>query len=329
MPPTTQEPSLSVIVPTWNGRELLAACLQALRNSRGPAFEVVVVDDASSDGTWDWLSHQTDPRIRSLRNESNLGFARSMNKGFQLARGRWLVPLNNDTRVRPSFLEELVKCGESGFDMVAPRVLLAGGSEVDSAGVTPLRDGSSIERGRARPAEAPELLAPTEVFGPSASACLYSRRVLDATHGFDEDFYAYYEDVDLAWRARHAGLRCMYWPAAVVEHRHSATWGRVSDRKLYLLERNRLWTLWKNYPFRWVAAEPVARFITLAPLVARGPLGPEVGTGLRAMRLRRLARILGEADLAAWAGYPMMWRKRQRIWETSRLSRKELARWIR
>ena len=324
----TAGPKVSVIIPSWNGRPLLAACLEALWRSEGPSFEVVVVDDASTDDTWDWLGRQPGDSLQKIRNERNLGFACSMNAGFRVARGQWLVALNNDTRVRPTFVSELIRCAESGWDMVAPRVLLQGREELDSAGVIPLRDGSSIERGRGRSTDAPEFLAPSEVFGPSASACLYSRRMIEATGGFDEDFHAYYEDVDLAWRARHAGFRCQYWPAAIVEHHHSATWGRLSDRKLFLLERNRIWTLWKNYPFGYVTTEPLSRFATAAPMISGGSLGPEVGIGLRSLGPIHLGMVLARADAAAWAGSGKMWRKRREIQGHTKLSKSEVTRWL-
>jgi len=321
-------PRVSVIVPTWNGRTLLSECVEALRASIGPSFEVIVVDDASTDDTWEWLGRQTEPWLRRVRNSVNSGFARSMNAGFRAARGQWLVALNNDTRVRPEFLAELVRAAETGFDMAAPRVLLQARPELDSAGIIPLRDGGSIERGRDRPVAAPEYLGPAEVFGPSASACLYSRRLIEATGGFDEDFHAYFEDVDLAWRARHAGFRCTYWPAAIVEHHHSATWGRLSDRKLFLLERNRLWTLWKNYPFQWVAAEPFYRFVVAASTISGTSFGPEVEMGLKTMGMAHLGTVVLRADAAAWMGFGKMWRKRQQILGSTKLSKREVARWL-
>ncbi|MCI4331483.1 MAG: glycosyltransferase family 2 protein, partial [Thermoplasmata archaeon] len=238
---------VSVIIPTWNGLPLLRACLAGLSAQSHRELEIIVVDDGSTDGTAEFV-RGLGATVRAVVLPGNRGFAVAMNAGFRAARGEQLIALNNDAVPDPEFVAEMVGSSSEGFDMVASRVVLADSEFVDSAGITVLRDGGSRERLRNAPADSPSVERRAEVFGPSAAASLYSRAMLEEVGGFDESFEAYYEDVDLAWRGRIAGFRCVYNPMARVRHVHSATWGRLSRRKLFLLERNRLWTLWKDYP---------------------------------------------------------------------------------
>jgi GT2 family glycosyltransferase len=159
------------------------------------------------------------------------------------------VTLNNDTEPAREWLAELVMAVESDatVGMVASQVLLAHAPDViDSAGIEVDWTGTAWQRRRGEAADKDGALE--EVFGPCAGAALYRRAMLDEIGLFDKDFFAYYEDVDLAWRARNAGWRCLYAPTARVRHVHSATLGAGSRRKTYLIARNRWWTIVKSYP---------------------------------------------------------------------------------
>jgi hypothetical protein len=142
-----------------------------------------------------------------------------------------------------------------------------------------------------------EVSAAEETFGPNASAALYRRQMLEEIGAFDEEFFAYYEDVDLAWRARRAGWRCRYAPTAVVRHWHSATGAQFPELKRYLISRNKLWTIAKNYDGR--------RLLVLLPLVFLVDLATLV---YRLVAERNLAPIKGR--LAALGGLVRMWAKR-------------------
>jgi GT2 family glycosyltransferase len=129
-------------------------------------------------------------------------------------------------------------------------------SIVDSCGIEVDRAGIGWNR-RAGEADRPEE-EPCEVFGPCAGAALYRRAMLDQVGMFDADFFAGYEDIDLAWRAQRMGWRCLYVPSARVVHRHSSTFKEGSSRKGYLLGRNKVWTLIKNYPWpQWLLHSPL------------------------------------------------------------------------
>jgi GT2 family glycosyltransferase len=319
---------VSVVIPTWNGWSLLRPCLEALGRQTLAGFETLVVDDGSTDSTADLVRTEFGSRIRVIRNAENRGFAVSMNRGFRAAAGDWLVALNNDTVPEPEFLTEMVTAAKQGFDMIAAKVVLRDGRGIDSAGVVPYKDGSSEERYRDRPASEPGVNREEDVFGPSAAAALYSRRILRAAGEFDEDFFAYYEDVDLAWRGRLAGGRCRYIPRAVVRHHHSATWGRVSRRKLFLLERNRLWTLWKNYPAALVIGEPVHHLERLREIRRSAYLAPEAREQLAAIGVGSVAGILLRAQASAYRQWPRMWKKRREVRRRKVVTDVEIASWL-
>ncbi|MFQ5578873.1 MAG: glycosyltransferase family 2 protein [Anaerolineae bacterium] len=238
---------VSVVIANWNGRRWLEHCLPALFAQTYRHFEVIIVDNASTDNSVEWVNRHY-PAVRQIRNRRNLGFAGANNIGIRAAAGELIATLNNDTRPDPNWLAELVK----GIS-VAPDVGMAASKIVlwerpgilDSAGIAVDWAGFGWNRGWGRPAASAP--APQEVFGPSAAAALYRRDMLAGIGLFDEDFFAYYEDVDLAWRAQRAGWNCRYIPTAVVLHQHSATGGQARRLKTFLLNRNKLWTLFKNY----------------------------------------------------------------------------------
>ena len=213
-------------------------------------YEIILVDNGSDDGSVDFVAERF-PEVRIIENGENLGFAAGNNVAIRVARGDYIVTLNNDTRAEPDWLEELVKVAETDpkIGMCASKMLFyyhtgvlnSTGIGLDIAGIAWDRRGGERDDGLER--------EPVEVFGPCAGAALYRREMLDEVGLFDEDFFVYHEDVDLAWRARSRGWRCMYNPRAIVYHVHSATGLEGSAFKNRLLGRNKIWTMVKNYPF--------------------------------------------------------------------------------
>lgn len=237
-------PDVSVIIVNWNGRHWLDTCLPALQSQTYPHFEIVLIDNGSTDDSITWLQQHW-PQVRLLPQNHNTGFAAANNLGIQATSTPYIVTLNNDTRPHPTWLAELVTAvTNSAAGMVASAILhWHNPSLLDSAGIEVDRAGIAWQRHRNQPVATP---TETAVFGPSAAAALYRRDMLNQIGLFDPDFFAYYEDVDLAWRAQLAGWRCHYAVTAKVEHWHSATAAKIPDRKLYLMSRNKIWTLLKN-----------------------------------------------------------------------------------
>lgn len=238
--------SVSIIIANWNGRHWLEQCLPTLQAQTYQDFEIIVVDNGSDDGSVAWLEEKW-PEVRVLALEQNLGFAQANNLGIQASASQFVVTLNNDTLVDAKWLAELVAAVSApDIGMVASQIVMWRQPDIlDSAGIEVDRAGIAWNRGWRQPAHS--AASPRDVFGPTAAAALYRRAMLDEIGLFDEDFFAYYEDVDLAWRAQRAGWRCRYAPTARVLHWHSATGQKSPWQKTFLLGRNKIWTILKNY----------------------------------------------------------------------------------
>ena len=289
-------PLVSIIVVNWNGRCWLESCLPTLQAQTYRDFEIIVMDNGSSDDSVSWLEENW-PDVILLRAEHNLGFAPANNIAIRAAKGQYIVTLNNDTLADPNWLAELVQTADdTGAGMVAscilnwqqPDVLDSVGIEVDWAGIAWQRGwGQSVDTA----------VIPQIIFGPSGAAALYRREMLDEIGLFDEDFASYYEDVDLAWRANRAGWRCHYTPKAQVCHWHSATAQKIPERKQFLLGRNKIWTIAKNY--QW------PNILWSLPLII---LFDGSAILYQTIKTRSLASINGR--IAALKSLPVMWAKR-------------------
>ena len=304
-------PAVSVVIINWNGKEYLACCLASLEAQTYRDFEIIIVDNGSTDGSVAFIRERF-PEVRLICNEHNLGFARANNQGIAIARGRYVAILNNDTQVEPQWLEALVHAAETHPEIGAFASLVLFNDKrdtVDSAGLTVSVLGHGIQNllgeGIAQVSGA------REVFGVSATAALFRRALLQDVGVFDEDYFIYYEDVDLAWRARLRGWRSLLVPQAVVYHAHSATTGRGSPFKKRLLTRNRLWTIAKDYHFPAI--------IFFLPLI----VAFEVGFAVLSLIKGDVAVLTG-----LWQGViglPGALRKRKLIQSTRKASFKELA----
>jgi len=302
---TVERHAASIIIPNYNGNHHLTALFDHLAAQTLRDFEIIFVDNGSGDSSVsnvEQLARRHSVPLRVVRNETNRGFAPACNQGIAAATARWLVLLNNDTRPEPKWLELLVNTATSAPDvgMVASKMLRAARPEqIDSAGIAVDWMGI-VWDWRGGQLDQAEEREPVEVFGPCGGAALYSREMLDEIGAFDEDFFAYMEDVDLAWRARLAGWRCLLQPQARVLHDHSATLGHTSPRKRFLLGRNKVWLLVKNYPDPWFTRH-------LPLLLAYDGMAATYG-------------LLAQRDLVAWQGrlaglrqVSRFWRKRREI----------------
>jgi GT2 family glycosyltransferase len=251
LPRPDAAPRFSVVVLNWDGLDLLQACLGALAAQTWRDFQVLVVDNGSTDGSRAWLAEHA-ATVTVIGNSTNLGFATANNQGFRAARGAWLIALNNDTLPAPDWLERLAEAADAdpAAGMLASRILLAQQPGlIDSLGIEVDRAGLGWNRAWARPVAEWPAGRPERVFGPSGAAAAYRRAMLDEIGLFDDELFIYYEDIDLAWRAQWAGWPGLYVPGAVVHHIHSATTRRGSPFKRRLLSRNKWWVIAKNYPF--------------------------------------------------------------------------------
>jgi GT2 family glycosyltransferase len=242
------DPEVSVVIVTWNGRRYLDDCLSAVAAQDGVRCETILVDNASGDGTVDYVRKRF-PSVRVVPLPENRGFAAGNNAGAHEARAPLLAFLNNDTIAAPEWLRTLRAGLEptSGFALVTSRIVYMHDPQViDSAGDGYLRSGGAFKRFHGM--RASDASQPAEVFGVCGAACMMPKAVFNELGGFDEHFFASHEDVDLSFRARLRGYRVRYVPDAVIRHHGSATLGRLSPRAVFYGQRNLEWVYLKNTP---------------------------------------------------------------------------------
>lgn len=318
--PGSPDPLVSVVIVTWNGRQYLDACLEAVAAQHGVSTETILVDNGSNDGTVAYVRERF-PSIHVIALPENRGFAGGNNAGVREARGRYIALLNNDAVPEPGWLQALLAglSEDAGFALVTSRIVyMHDPGLIDSAGDGMLASGGAFKRHHGASVElARESI---EVFGVCGAACLMPRRVFDELGGLDEDFFVSHEDVDLSYRARLLGYRCRYVADAVVRHHGSVTIGRVSGFAVFQGQRNLEWLYIKNTPFTLLLTTlPSHLLYTAAACVhfARsGALVPFI-----------------RAKLAAVAGMPRALRKRRRVQQTRRVGAAELrplleTRWL-
>lgn len=227
----------------------LPACLSSIENQTFKDFECIVVDNGSSDGSIEYINNYHS-WVKLVSMDTNTGFARGNNIGLKESSGELIVTLNNDTELDKDWLSRLVAEAHNHPDagMIACRICNYYQRDlIDSLGMKMCLDGMS--RGAFRNRRYSELQkVPSSILFPSACAALYRREMLEMTGFFDEDFFAYCEDSDLGLRGRLAGWKAILAKDSVVFHKYSATTGKLSPLKLYLVERNHFWTVVKNFP---------------------------------------------------------------------------------
>jgi GT2 family glycosyltransferase len=263
-------PAVSVIIASHTGRQHLQRCLPALLADDYPDFQVIVVDNASTDGTAEFVEQEY-PSVKVIRNALNLGFSRASNMGAAHAPGEYLAFLNQDAVVRPGWLASLVVAleGHPKAALATPQILvLAQPHSINACGNQSHYTGLSFCRGAGQPAGSFTQLE--QVNAVSGAAFVMRKDVFEQLGGFDEDFFMYMEDIDLSWRARLAGYSSLYVPDATVYHDYALTFG---PKKTYYQERNRWLMLLKILRWKSIAlllpALLLSEFITWGWIVLR------------------------------------------------------------
>jgi GT2 family glycosyltransferase len=245
------QPLFSVIIPNWNGKHLLKECLNSLAEQTFKNFEIILVDNGSDDGSVEFVRHIC-PIAVVLELRENIGFAGGVNAGIKVAKGSYFVLLNNDTAVDTSWLEHLASAiGENPNLYIFASKLLSyyNRNIIDSAGDAFVLSSGSYKIGEYKSTE--NFLERDFIFGACGGGGCYKRELFDKIGYFDEDFFAYFEDVDLSFRANWAGFRCLSVPDAIIYHKVAATSGtnsRIKDRFDIMRRRNYMFLIFKNYP---------------------------------------------------------------------------------
>jgi GT2 family glycosyltransferase len=320
-------PLISTVILNWNGKEYLHPCLQSVKGQTYPNIEIILVDNASTDGSIEYIKDLLSD-LRLIINYRNIGYGGGNNRGIEEAKGRYIFVLNSDTEIEKRCVELLWECIETDqrIGVTTPKILLYDRRDViDAAGLTIYPDGLSIGRGRLEPQE--KYNQREEVFFGSGCASLFRKEMLEEIGLFDEDFFAYAEDTDLGWRARLSRWQAYYVPEAVVYHHHSKKFGAYSPIKAFLVERNRIWVAWKNFPLPILCLWP---FYTLWRYFYQG-LGAVVGRGASGRFGREssplcLIPILIKAYLSGLRGLPEVLRKRKEVQSKKKISNQECYR---
>lgn len=295
--------AVTVIIVNWNGEKFLNRCLGALMEQTVKPHEIILVDNASSDGSLEIMRQF--PTVRLMALNENTGFARGNNLAIEAAsmESEWIALINPDAFAEPRWLEELLAAAQRNLEFA---VL---GSKLVNAANPALLDGVGdayhvsglvwcMGHGMAVSGSSG---SEREVFSLCAAAVLYRRSALLEAGGFDEDYFCYIEDVDLGFRLRLAGHRCLYVPQSVAHHIGSGTTGgQNSDFSMYHGHRNLVWTFVKDMPgiLFWLLL-PLHVSLNLASIIW--------------FALRGRGGVIWRAKRDALLGLPKMWRKRQYI----------------
>jgi len=328
-------PEVSVVVINWNGRDYLRACLESLIRQRDADFEVIVVDNGSSDGSVEMVRQEYlgrgDFRVRLIANESNRGFCAANNQGFAEARGRFVAILNNDAEAEPGFLAALRRAFDVAPDigMAAAKILVyEDPRRIDKVGHLIYPDGQNRGRGTGE-LDIGQYDHMEECLWPDGCAAMYRKEMLDHIGGFDEDLFIFGDDAELGLRARMAGWRCLYVPEAVVRHHRGGAMKTGSTGRVFLIERNRLLLAIKLFPLSLLLLNPFYFMARLAAglLAAAGDKG-EMARFPGLWNKIRLAWTILRADVAALKMAPQTLRKRRRLRPILKMSSAEVRRLI-
>lgn len=280
---------VSVIIVNFNGKRFLGPCLDSLEAQTYRDFEVLLVDNASSDGSVAYVEERY-PKVRVFPQRSNTGFSAGNNIGIEHSRGDLTALLNNDTEVDPNWLAELVSAigQDERIGSCASRILLYDDHTLaDACGDYYTAEGAADKIGHLQPAD--EYEQPREVFAACAGAAIYRSSMLKELGGFDEDFFIVHEDSDLSFRAQLMGYRCVYVPTAVVYHHLSATLGRSSDFSAFHGQRNLEFVYIKNMPlpllFKYLPGHVLLNMLLFSVYLRGGQGGTFVHAKLDALRL--------------------------------------------
>jgi GT2 family glycosyltransferase len=253
---------MSVIVLNWNGKRFLETCLAALRRQTFQNFETILVDNGSEDGSAEFVRNHF-PEVCVLPLARNLGFAAGNNAGYEQAQGNLIVLLNNDTEAEPHWLEEIHKAAQEfprAGTFASKMLYFDERNRIDNCGFGLTAAGLAVEHGRGEQ-DGPSWAEPRPVFGACAGAAAYRRSMLERVGFLDPDFFTFYEDVDLSFRAQLLGYECIFVPGAIVYHRYRATMNKFPARQIFLTQRNVEFVYLKNLPLGLMLGSLPQRFI--------------------------------------------------------------------
>jgi GT2 family glycosyltransferase len=265
---------VSIIIVTWNSAQFMQGCLTSIKKQSYKNWELIVVDNGSKDKTLD-IVKEIYPGARIIKNNDNLGFCRANNQGIAIAQGDYILTLNSDVNLHTDYIKELILAAENQpeeIGMLGGKMIRMDKQTIDSAGLILSKSRRFYDRGGGEIDEG-QYDDQSEVFGICAGAALYKSKMLEEIkvegHFFDEDFFSFAEDFDVAWRAQLYGWRAAYIPQAQCLHLRGGSEPQ-SKYKQYLSFKNRYLLMLKNdslinvfLAFPWLLIYDTARFFYL------------------------------------------------------------------
>ncbi len=264
-------PLISVVILNWNGLDCLSDCIESVEQTEYSNIEIIVVDNASTDGSPEIIGNKF-PNVKLLKLSENIGFAAGNNRGFQKARGKFIATLNNDVVVAPTWLNQPVEYLEQDetVGIISCRQMNFKNREIiDCLYTYPLRSLLLNSMGCGKQySQTTELFSePGYVIGAGGASAIYRKKLLDELGGFDERYVSYHEESDLCLRAFLSGWKSLYAPSAVVYHRGSFSYNRIKKQFVFYHERNRIWFIYKFFPPEFIALNSISLAVMLFRLI--------------------------------------------------------------
>lgn len=239
---------ISIIIPNWNGSKILKQCLKSLIDQQNEIEEVIIVDNGSTDDTYEWVNDHS--VVKFYRLDKNYGITIAVNKGIKLAKSSYIMILNNDTVLEKECISYLIKQIESDnnvFSVASKMIQYHNNKYIDDAGDEYSLLGQAVQRGNGEVIT--HYTKSEQIFSACSGAALYRKELLEKIGLFDEEFFAYLDDVEIGYRARVNGYKNVYCPQAIVYHIGSATSKKqASTFTIHLINRNNVYMLYKNMP---------------------------------------------------------------------------------
>jgi len=264
--------SVSIVILSYNSKEDLAECIPSLLSQTYKNFEIIVVDNASNDGSEEFIKDSY-PEIKLVQTGENLGYPAGNNAGFEVSKGEYIVVVNPDTVADPKWLEELIKPLENDETIVATTskiLMYYEKNKINTCANTNHHTGLTFCRGLNKSIDEFNIC---QAVG-AVSGCSFAIRsdTLKHINGFDPDFFLYQEDADLSWRIRFAGGKILYVPESIIYHKFKLS---IAPWKEFYLERNRYLILLKNFDLKTLLllfpALLVTEVITMSHAFLSGP----------------------------------------------------------
>ncbi|MCK4635616.1 MAG: glycosyltransferase [Candidatus Moranbacteria bacterium] len=330
-----------VVIANWNGKKYLETCFQSLQSQTDQNFQIILVDNGSTDDSVNFIKNNF-PQVSIIRLKKNTGFANPNNIGMRMAflnpNIKYIITLNNDVKADENYIKEMrtaiQKYESDGVMAIQPKLMnFYEKNKIDATGILTTFELSAVNRGRGE-FDNSQFEKFKKVFGPSASAALYTRKFLEKVdlsrdEYFDKNYFAYYEDVDLAWRLHLAGCKMMYVPTALLYHVHSATGINYSPFKAFHIHRNHYFNIIKNVPFfsliKILLFMPI-RYILLVLSVVRGSGASAKIVSAKVEKVEKSESVVKIVFRSWWGiliNLPMLLRKRKLIQKNCKISNRE------